>query len=279
VGALLEARGLSKRYVTGPLFGSRHAIDAVRNVHLDVQRGEVLAIVGESGSGKSTLARLLLRLVEPSAGSVVLDGLDITRLRGRALRQARGRMQLIFQNPSASLNPRKTVAEAIARPMRLHGVSAEQARERVDVLLEAVAIDPRSQVRYPNAFSGGQQQRIAIARALATHPDVIVADEPVSSLDASIQAQIVALLERLLAERHLTLILIAHDMALVQYLSDRVVVLHDGEIVEQGPTGEVLRHPTHHYTRQLLAAAARRNVGLSTSTSALNRPTLERSKA
>jgi ABC-type oligopeptide transport system ATPase subunit len=262
VTALLEARGLHKHFTIGPLLGKRHVLRAVDGVDLDARRGEVLAVVGESGSGKTTLARLLLRLVEPTAGSIFLDGIDLTRLQGRALRAARARMQLVFQNPVASLNPRRRVNDVLLRPMLLRGIARDEAQRRVGELLETVGLDPRAAARYPHEFSGGQQQRIAIARALSTDPDLIVADEPVSALDASIQAQIVALIERLRLERHLTILLIAHDMALVNYLADRVVVMQSGRIVERGVTAEVLGRPSHPYTRQLVDAASRKSLSL-----------------
>jgi ABC-type oligopeptide transport system ATPase subunit len=262
VPALLEAHNLSKHFTIGPLFGRRHLLRAVDGVDLQAHRGEVLAVVGESGSGKSTLARLLLRLIDPTAGSIFLDGVELSRLRGAALRQARSRMQLVFQNPVASLNPRKRVAEILTRPMRLRGFSAQEATRRVDELLEVVGLDPRAARRYPHEFSGGQQQRIAIARALSTDPELIVADEPVSALDASIQAQIVALIERLRIERNLSILLIAHDMALVKYLADRVVVMQAGRIVEHGPVTQVLDHPTHPYTQNLVTAATRKSLHL-----------------
>jgi len=230
-------------------------IMAVQEVDLVVHRGEALGVVGESGCGKSTLGRLLLRLLPPTAGRVVFDGVDLDKVSAAALRRLRRRMQMVFQDPYGSLDPRRSIGSQVADGLRVHGLAGMQdADQQVAALLCQVGLDPSHATRLPHEFSGGQRQRIAIARALATRPDFVVADEPVSALDASVQAQIVNLLADLRSELGLALLFISHDLHVVRHLCDRVVVMYLGRVVEQGPTEAVFRAPAHPYTRALLAA-------------------------
>lgn len=238
-------------------FTVRHGVKlrAVRAVDLALHRGETLALVGESGSGKSTLARVIVRAITPTAGRVLLDGRDITHLPERRLRTLRPRMQMVFQDPFASLDPRMSVGDIIAEPLRVHRRgNRREISERVEHLLTRVGLPADARGRYPNQFSGGQRQRVSIARALALEPQVLVADEPVSALDVSIQAQIVALLDDIRAEYGLTVLVIAHDLALVQHISDRVAVMYLGELVEVGVADDVVFDPQHPYTASLLSA-------------------------
>ncbi len=253
---LLELSGLVKRFPVRDALGRRSgAVHAVDGVSLSVAQGEVLAIVGESGCGKSTLGRLMLRLIEPDAGAVRFDGQDLGALSAAALRARRRDMQLIFQDPFASLDPRMTVEQAVAEPLRLHRiVPRRQERERVADLLSRVGLRPELARRWPHEFSGGQRQRIAIARALASRPRLIVGDEPVSALDVSVQAQVVNLLSDLIRDLGLTFVLISHDLGVVRHIADRVAVMYLGRIVEEGPAEAVLTTPRHPYSRALLAA-------------------------
>ncbi len=237
--------------------GSRRYLMAVNNVSFEVYRGETLGLVGESGCGKSTLARALLRTIEPLGGTIVFDGEDLLHARARQLRALRSRLQIVFQNPYNSLNPRLSVGQAIAEPLRLHGRSARAARERVATLLERVGLDPSWGDRYPHEFSGGQRQRVCIARALALNPDFIICDESVSALDVSVQAQVLNLLGDLQREFGLTYIFISHDLGVVRFMSDRIMVMNQGRIEEIGAAAEVCEQPQSPYTRQLLAAVPR----------------------
>jgi oligopeptide/dipeptide ABC transporter ATP-binding protein len=230
-------------------------VRAVEDVSFAVKRGEVVGLVGESGSGKTTLGRSILRLVEPTAGRVVFDGQDVTAAPPEALRSLRKRMQIVFQDPYASLNPRLTVEEIIGQAIDIHALATGDAkREKIAGLLAKVGLSSRHMNRYPHEFSGGQRQRIGIARALAVDPDFIVADEPVSALDVSIRAQVVNLLEDLKTEFGLTILFIAHDLGIVEYISDRVVVMYLGRIMEIAPAGDLYGNPRHPYTEALLAA-------------------------
>ncbi|MFE1600562.1 ABC transporter ATP-binding protein [Methylobacterium sp. ID0610] len=252
---VLQAVGLTKTYTTRTgLFGRPRVVPAVKEVAFDLRRGETLGLVGESGSGKSTTARLAIRLVEPDRGTVRLGDLDYTRLDAAGLRRERKRIQMIFQDPFASLNPRRTVEQIITAGPIAHGVPAAKARARARELLDLVGLQPSAAERYPNAFSGGQRQRIGIARALAMEPDVLVADEAVSALDVSVQAQVLRLLEELKQRLGIAMLFITHDLRVAATICDRIAVMQRGEIVEQRPTAELFRAPAHPYTRTLLAA-------------------------
>jgi ABC-type glutathione transport system ATPase component len=234
-------------------------VPAVDDVTLEVREGESLGIVGETGSGKSTLARILLNLLEPTSGVVRWRGEDVTHARGARLAELRRARQLVFQDPAGSLNPRKTVGAAIADPFAIHGLLPERPARarRVGELLEQVGLEAALANRYPHELSGGMRQRVGIARAIALRPELLVADEPVSALDVSIQAQILALLRDLQRDLSLTLVLISHDLAVVRYMCRRVAVMHDGKLVEVGSAEELYRAPQAEYTRELLAAAPR----------------------
>jgi peptide/nickel transport system ATP-binding protein len=230
-------------------------VRAVDGVSFRVGRGETLGLVGESGSGKSTLCRAVMQLLKPTSGSVRFEGREIAGLSRREMRPLRQQMQMIFQDPYASLNPRQRIGQVIGSPLRLQGVaSGAELRRRVHDLLDRVGLSPESYSRYPHEFSGGQRQRIGIARALALGPTLILADEPVSALDVSIQAQIVNLLDDLQDEFGLTYVFVAHDIGVVRHVSDRIAVMHDGKIVEEGPADAICERPRDPYTKTLLAA-------------------------
>ena len=255
---LVEVEGLAKHFPgrRGLLGFGRGAIRAVDGVSFSIARGEVVGLVGESGSGKSTVGRAVLRLLEPTAGSVRFDGVEVTKLGRSELRRLRRRMQIVFQDPYASLDPRRRVEDLIGDVLDIHGLAKGAARRaRVVELLEQVGLPPEHIDRYPHQFSGGQRQRIGIARALAVAPDFIVADEPVSALDVSVQAQIVNLLVELRRRLGLTMLFISHDLAVVEHLCDRVIVLYLGKIMEMAPAAEIYASPRHPYTRALLSAA------------------------
>ena len=230
-------------------------VKAVDGVTLSVQRGEVLGLVGESGCGKSTLARTVMQLVPTTEGTVVLEGKNLTSGTAAELQDVRRNMQMVFQDPYASLNPRMTVFDTLAEPLQVHGVCASsEIPARVAELMQLVGLAPRFMQKYPHEFSGGQRQRIAIARALALRPKIIIADEPVSALDVSIQAQILNLLSELCRKMNLALVFIAHDLSVVKHISDRVAVMYLGKIVELGPAVDVIERPIHPYTRALVSA-------------------------
>jgi oligopeptide transport system ATP-binding protein len=255
---LLSVRNLVKRFPIkrGLLFERTVGyVEAVDDVSFDIPRGETLGLVGESGSGKSTTGYCVLQVLRPTSGSVIFDGTDLTEVSGEDLRRFRRRMQLVFQDPHASLDPRMTVGDIVGEPLAVHRVGTrKERRARVRELLDTVGFDPSFTNRYPHEFSGGQRQRIGIARALALSPDLVVCDEPVSALDVSIQAQILNLLKDLQAQFGLTYLFIAHDLAVVRSMSDRIAVMHDGRIVEQGPADEVYERPREEYTQELLRA-------------------------
>ncbi len=255
--ALVEIRDLTKTYSGGSIFGggAQREVRAVDGVSLDIHAGETLGLVGESGSGKSTLGRLALRLIEPTSGSVRFDGTDLMAASSGDLRRIRRNMQIIFQDPFGSLDPRFCVEQIIAEPLVIHEALSKQARRvRVVELLRAVGLDESALPRYPHEFSGGQRQRIGIARALALRPKFIVADEPVSALDVSVGAQVVNLLAQLQHEFGLTYLFISHSMPVVRYLATRIAVMYRGKIVEQGTTEQITERPQHTYTQSLLAA-------------------------
>jgi len=255
---LLEVRGVTKHFPVPRqgFFEPHQVVHAVDGVDLDVAQGETVGIVGESGCGKSTLARLIARIHAPTAGSIVFAGQDISNASAATIRPLRRRMQMVFQDPYSSLNPRMTLGETLGEPLRFHGVThgTAETAERIAEILELVGISPRAVRRYPHEFSGGQRQRISIARALAVRPDFIVADEPISALDVNIQAQIINLLVDLQERFGLTYLFIAHDLAVVRHISDRIVVLYLGKVMESAATDELFAAPLHPYTRHLISA-------------------------
>ncbi len=254
---ILEVKDLQKYFpIRGGILSRVVAnVKAVEDVSFAVQPGEVVGLVGESGSGKTTAGRSILRLIEPTAGSVKFQGTEITTLSKAKMREYRKKMQIIFQDPFASLNPRMSVGDIIGEALQIHNLASGRAREeKVADLLERVGLSPSHMRRYPHEFSGGQRQRIGIARALAVDPLFIVADEPVSALDVSIQAQVVNLLQDLKEELGLTLLFIAHDLGVVEYISDKVIVMYLGRIMEIAPAKELYRNPVHPYTEALLSA-------------------------
>ena len=256
---LLQVRDLVKHFpiTRGVLFGKRVGeVRAVDGVSFEVRRGETLGIVGETGCGKSTTARLIMRLLDATAGEVRFDGRDITRLRGAELKAVRREMQMIFQDPYSSLNPRKTVGSIVGAPLAIHGLQKDRAgrKRRVRELMDMVGLNPEHYNRYPHEFSGGQRQRIGVARALALGPRLLVADEPVSALDVSIQAQVLNLLRELQRRLELSIVFISHDLSVVRHMCDRVAVMYLGKIVEIGPGDELYDFPRHPYTGALLSA-------------------------
>ncbi len=253
---LLRVAGLAKHFpVRARLFSrSRGEVRAVDGIDFEVAEGETLALVGESGCGKSTTARLILRLIEPTAGAIEFEGRDLLALGSAELRAQRRTLQIIFQDPFTSLNPRMTVGQMLAEPLALHAIAPGRHRERVAELLDLVGLAPGHAERYPHEFSGGQRQRIGIARALAAAPKLIVCDEPVSALDVSIQAQVINLLTDLQRRLGLSYVFIAHDLAVVKHIAARVAVMYLGRIVEYAVTRELFQHPRHPYTQALLSA-------------------------
>ena len=256
---LIEARDLVKHFpITRGILIQRSAgaVRAVDGVNLEVRKGETLGLVGETGCGKSTTARVLMRLLEPTSGEIRFEGEDITRVKGARLKHLRREMQMVFQDPYSSLNPRKTVGSIITEPYVIHGLKGGEGERKRSVqdLMDLVGLNPEHYNRYPHEFSGGQRQRIGIARALALRPKLIVADEPVSALDVSIQAQILNLLRQLQQEFDITLVFIAHDLSVVRHMCDRIAVMYLGKVVEFGPNEPLYRSPRHPYTGALLSA-------------------------
>jgi oligopeptide/dipeptide ABC transporter ATP-binding protein len=252
---LLQLEAIEKHFTRRTLLGKNKKIRAVDGVSLEVHKGETLGIVGESGCGKSTLASLMIRLEEPTGGKIRLDGLDISHLSEAQLRPVRSRIQIVFQDPYSSLNPRFTVQQIVAEPMKVLGKwSSKEIDSKVISLLELVGLSGDYLQRYPYEFSGGQRQRISIARALTTDPEIIILDEPTSALDVSVQAQVLNLLLKLQTDLGLTYIFISHNLAVVKYVSTRIAVMYSGKIVELGQANEVMLHPAHPYTQELIAA-------------------------
>jgi oligopeptide/dipeptide ABC transporter ATP-binding protein len=249
--ALLEVKDLKKYFRVG-----REALKAVDGISVEIKKGETLGLVGESGCGKTTVGRVLVRLYEPSGGKILYNGDDITKVKGQDTKRLHRKMQMIFQDPQASLNPRMVIGDSIAEGIDIHGLARDK-RERLDrvhELLETVGLNREHANRFPHEFSGGQRQRIGVARALAVDPEFIVADEPVSALDVSIQAQVINLMRRLQEERGLTYLFISHDLSVVKYISDRIGVMYLGQLVEMADSDELYQNPLHPYTRALLSA-------------------------
>lgn len=266
--ALLKVERLSKTFAIKPAWGSlfaRHsgaAVRAVDDVSFAIARGETLGVVGESGCGKTTMGRSILRLIEPTSGSVIFDGMDMASLHGAALRRMRRKLQVVFQDPFSSLNPRMTVGAAVKEGLLIHHIAeGADADRRVNTLFEEVGLNPGYVARYPHEFSGGQRQRIGIARALSVEPELIVCDEPVSALDVSVQAQVINLLQDLQRDRALTYLFIAHDLSVVRHIADRVAVMYLGRIVEIGAARDLFANPTMPYTQALLSAVPRPEPG------------------
>lgn len=251
---MIEVEGLTKHFLSGRL--GKQRIKAVDGVSFNIRRGETLGLVGGSGCGKTTLGRLLLRLIEPTSGNIIFDGLEILSLKRRDMRRLRPRMQMIFQDPDTSLNPRMTVRESISEPLRLKGGLARgEIEDEVSTLVERVGLSPEHLSRRPHQLSGGQNQRVVLARVLASNPEFIVADEPLSALDVSVQAQIFGLLSEMKRDRKITFLFISHDLNIVRLMSDRVAVMNRGKIVEVGRTEEIFHRPFHPCTRELVSLA------------------------
>ena len=256
---VLQAEKLTKTYVSGGFFEKRRVVEAVKRVNLHVRRGETLGVVGESGSGKSTVARCIARLIEPSEGAILVEGTDVAKLSSGALRPHRKRVQIVFQDPYRSLNPRRSVGAAIVEGPINFGTAPNVARERARQLMRLVGLDPDALERFPHQFSGGQRQRICIARALAMDPEILVADEPVSALDVSVQAQVLELIDDVRKRFNLAVLFITHDLRVAAQVCDRIAVMHKGEVVEEGSTAAVFAAPKHDYTRALFDSAPGRN--------------------
>jgi len=255
---ILSIRGLTKNYeLSSAFFRSKDVVHAVENVNLEIQEGETLGIVGESGCGKSTLGRMIVRLEQPTDGVILFEGHDLAKVSARKLRGLRKRFQMIFQDPYASLNPRRQIGQIVEEPLRVHGVAKAERRVIARELLKKVGLDENAYEKYPHEFSGGQRQRVVIARALALNPRLVVADEPVSALDVSIQAQVLNIFKDLQKEFQLTYVFIAHDLGVVRYVSDRIAVMYLGKIVELADADDLYEDPKHPYSQALLSANPR----------------------
>jgi oligopeptide transport system ATP-binding protein len=256
--SILSIKGLSKNYELGGAFSRRNdVVHAVENINLEIREGETLGIVGESGCGKSTLGRMIVRLEEPTAGEILFEGSDLAKVSKKSLRALRKRFQMIFQDPYAALNPRRQIGQIVEEPLRIHGIGKEERRAVAKDLLKRVGLDEGAYEKYPHEFSGGQRQRVVIARALALNPRLVVADEPVSALDVSIQAQVLNLFKDLQKEFGLTYVFIAHDLGVVRHVSDRIAVMYLGKIVELANADELYENPSHPYSQALLSANPR----------------------
>ena len=256
---VLETKHLMMTYKAGGFFEKRREVKAANDVNLCVRRGEMLGVVGESGSGKSTVARCIARLIVPSDGAILIEGADVAKLGTRALRPHRKRVQIVFQDPYRSLNPRRSVGDAITEGPVNFGMNAGEAVARARNLMRLVGLDPDALARFPHQFSGGQRQRICIARALAMDPEILVADEPVSALDVSVQAQVLELIDDVRKRFNLAVLFITHDLRVAAQVCDRIVVMHKGEVVEEGTTAAVFAAPQHAYTKALFDSAPGRN--------------------
>ena len=256
---VLETNNLTKTYISGGFLAKRRVIEAAKEVNLQVRRGETLGVVGESGSGKSTVARCIARLIEPSHGAILIEGADVAKLSAGKLRPHRKRVQIVFQDPYRSLNPRRSVGAAITEGPINFGTAPNAAHDRARQLMRLVGLDPDALERFPHQFSGGQRQRICIARALAMDPEILVADEPVSALDVSVQAQVLELLDDVRKRFNLTVLFITHDLRVAAQVCDRIAVMHKGEVVEEGTTAAVFAAPKHEYTRALFDSAPGKN--------------------
>ena len=255
---ILSIRGLTKHYeLSSAFFRSKDVVHAVESVNLEIHEGETLGIVGESGCGKSTLGRMIVRLEEPTDGVILFEGNDLAKVSKKELRGLRQRFQMIFQDPYASLNPRRQIGQIIEEPLRVHGVGKDERRTRAKELLRRVGLDENAYEKYPHEFSGGQRQRVVIARALALNPRLVVADEPVSALDVSIQAQVLNIFKDLQKDLQLTYVFIAHDLGVVRHVSDRIAVMYLGRIVELAEADDLYESPAHPYSQALLSANPR----------------------
>lgn len=256
---LVEIRGLVKHFKLpgGWLTGTRRVVHALDNIDLDIYQGEVLGIVGESGCGKTTLGRCILQLIRPTRGSILFDGNDLTQQSSTQLREQRRHMQIVFQNPLASLSPRRTIKQSLIEPLQTHHFPKDEWMPRIDAILDKVGLGSQHLDRYPHELSGGQLQRVSIARALLLEPRLLILDEPTSALDVSVQAQIINLLDELRHEIGLTYVFISHDLSVVEHLSDRIGVMYLGKLAEIGETRQMMSHPTHPYTQALLQSVPR----------------------
>jgi oligopeptide/dipeptide ABC transporter ATP-binding protein len=252
---LLEIRELKKTFKIKNFFGGTTEVQALKGISLAINKGESLGIVGESGCGKSTLANLIIRLEEPTDGAIIMDGQDISHIKEKELRRLRSRIQIVFQDPYSSLSPRMTVEKILTEPMCVAGIkTAKEMREKAVELLELVGMRSSNLTRYPHEFSGGQRQRLSIARALTTEPEILILDEPTSALDVSVQAQVLNILTSLQKKMNLTYLFISHNLAVVKYISNRTAVMYRGKVMEIGPSKNILMSPAHPYTKKLLEA-------------------------